>query len=266
MSVISNLGTSTEIEILKNVVNLMDDLSELTCDKNFFVVGKNAVLTQCIINSVVLTGQSIVCCCENGCIADANMLTRKYRDDIFFFLYIICYDRLIVSEPDNEKDIETMGKNILLWNNNNLSNLDTNMVLKAIAKIKMLNPAVEKYNLKITFLAIGRRLNNYVHGNGKKFYNYRVWKGNQEEYLKQLNSLLDDLKYITTVFLFLLILCAPYYVSSTDYVDCLESGDNPPAESQYWVAPFIEEFIKENIGLIDESCHAYLKENTCMQI
>lgn len=266
MPMISSSGIIKAVENLKKVVKLMDDLSELTADKNFFVVGENPVLTQCIINSAVFTGKSIICCCENGCIADANTLTRKYRDDIFFFLYIICYDRLIIEEPNNKKDIEVMKKNILLWNSNNLSNLNINMVLNAIGKIKMLNHAVEKYALQAAFLEIGRRLNNFVHGNGKKYYNYRVWQGTQEEYTKQLNSLIGDLKYITTVFLFLLFLCAPYYVSSTDYIDCLDIGDKPIADSQYWVAPFVEEFIKENIGLIDKSCYTYLKENTCMQI
>lgn len=75
----------------------------------------------------------------------------------------------------------------------------------------------------------------------------------------------DDMKYITVTFLFLLILCSPLSIMSTDYIDFLDFRENPPEDSQYWVAPFIEEFISKNINLIDENCHRYLKENTDMQ-
>ena len=39
----------------------------------------------------------------------------------------------------------------------------------------------------------------------------------------------------------------------------------PPEGSQYWVAPFITEFFRNNIELIDESCLEYLKDNTTME-
>ena len=41
--------------------------------------------------------------------------------------------------------------------------------------------------------------------------------------------------------------------------------DNSSIIYQYWVAPFIEQFILENINLIDENCYKYLLENTYMQ-
>ena len=61
-------------------------------------------------------------------------------------------------------------------------------------------------------------------------------------------------------------LCAPLYIMSTDYIDHLEFGLTPPDGSQYWVAPFVAEYIKSNIDLIDKSCYEYLKENTCMEL
>jgi len=66
-------------------------------------------------------------------------------------------------------------------------------------------------------------------------------------------------------FLFLLILCSPLSIMSTDYIDYLECGQTPPNDSQYWVAPFIEQFISEHSNLIDENCYKYLIENTSMQ-
>ena len=53
---------------------------------------------------------------------------------------------------------------------------------------------------------------------------------------------------------------------STDYIDHLEFGQTPPEGSQYWVAPFVVEFLKSNIEMIDENCYEYLKENTYMAL
>ena len=52
---------------------------------------------------------------------------------------------------------------------------------------------------------------------------------------------------------------------SEDDIDYLDFGETPPEGSQYWVAPFIIQFIEENISLIDDQCLAYLKNNTQMQ-
>ena len=39
----------------------------------------------------------------------------------------------------------------------------------------------------------------------------------------------------------------------------------PPEDSQYWVAPFITEFFRKNLDLIDKNGIAYLSEKTNMQ-
>ena len=54
-------------------------------------------------------------------------------------------------------------------------------------------------------------------------------------------------------------------IMSSDYIDSLELGLDPPANSQYWVAPFIENFFKNNLNLIDRSCLEYLREKTSME-
>lgn len=70
---------------------------------------------------------------------------------------------------------------------------------------------------------------------------------------------------ITITFLFLLILCLPLSIMSTDYEDYLDFNMEPPKGSQYWVAPFITDYIKNNIDLIDKSCMEYLKDNVLMK-
>ena len=62
------------------------------------------------------------------------------------------------------------------------------------------------------------------------------------------------------------MLSSPLATMSTDYIDYLDCGIQPPDGSQYWVAPFIQEFLVENESLISENCLQYLRDNTSMEI
>lgn len=85
------------------------------------------------------------------------------------------------------------------------------------------------------------------------------------EFLNALQSLTEDMRLITVTFLFLLTLCSPLSIMANDLLDYLECGLTPPEGAQYWVAPFIVEFFKNNLDLIDESCRKYLRDNTYME-
>ncbi len=58
------------------------------------------------LDSAVKTLNSVKCCCMFGSFSDANILARKYRDDLMMFLYIwdILINRKYVSE-EQIKDI-----------------------------------------------------------------------------------------------------------------------------------------------------------------
>ena len=158
-----------------------------------------------------------------------------------------------------------MEANIERWINNGLDDLHIGTVLQAIGQSPRVKDAVQKYKLKSYFDALGDRLNNYVHSNGVSFYNRNVnaYQGNALQ--KQLQALLQDIRSITITFLFLLTLCSPLSIMSTDYVDYLDCNETPPEGSQYWVAPFVTKFFKGNLDLIDESCMKYLRDNTLME-
>ena len=53
---------------------------------------------------------------------------------------------------------------------------------------------------------------------------------------------------------------------SCDYMDSLEFGDIPPEGAQYWVAPFVSDFLSKHKNVLDEKCDNYLREKTSMQI
>ncbi|MFQ7534199.1 MAG: hypothetical protein ACLRPT_03140 [Akkermansia muciniphila] len=55
-------------------------------------------------------------------------------------------------------------------------------------------------------------------------------------------------------------------MSSSDYIDYLECGMQPPENSQYWVAPFVQEALDEILAKHRPDIMQYLRQNTCMQI
>lgn len=257
-------------ENVKRIIRKMTEVEEFLRDFSFFSLERNLILCgtnvfslQNIMQSSELTVGSIVNCCEACCLADANTLLRKYRDDVFFYLYIVIYDtydKLQVTEQAAK-----VKANIERWLNNNLDDLSIGEVLKTIGQSPRLKEAVKKYKLQSYFDSIGNRLNDYVHSNGVSFYNRSVDSYQGDGLQKQMQVLLKDMCFITISFIFLLTLCSPLSIMSTDYVDYLDCHMTPPENSEYWVAPFVTTFFKSNIDLIDESCMEYLKDSTLME-
>ncbi len=253
------------ISEMQKVEKFLSDFGFLSFGRDFVLCGKHAFSLQTISTACELTLGSIISCCESGCMADAYSLLRKYRDDLFFYLYVVVYDACNKLEYDSQI-VTQMEKNIDQWINNDLDDLNISVVLKTIGQSPQVKDAVQKYKLKSYFDTIGNRLNDYVHSNGVSFYNRNVntYKGDRLQ--KQMRVLLKDMRFITISFLFLLTLCSPLSIMSTDYVDSLDCGLMPEKGSEYWVAPFVEKYIKENISLINQSCLNYLRDNTSMAL
>lgn len=248
---------------LHAVEKLVSDLGFLTFGRDYIVCGNRVISLQSIIVSAELTAGTIINCCECACIADAHTLLRKYRDDLFFYLYLVLFSE--AEKSGDSKSSASMEQNIINWMDGNLSNLRIQEILKAIGTSKQLQEAVKKYSLHKSFNQIGNRLNNFVHGNGQMYYNRNINAYRPGELERDFQSLINDAKYITVTFLFLLILCSPVFVMAFDYIDALDCGCTPPQDSMYWVAPFVEKFMKENISLIDSNCYQYLKDCSIMQ-
>lgn len=250
-------GCKKTIAEMRAVERFLSDFGVLSLGRNFVLCGKYTFSLQMISTASELTAGSIISCCESGCLADAYSLLRKYRDDLFFYLYIAIYDSC--NKIDGKSPaVNQMEANVERWIKNDLDDLHIGTVLQAIGQSSRARNAVQKYKLKSFFDALGDRLNNYVHSNGVAFYNRNAnaYQGNTLQ--KQLNALARDMRSITIIFLFLLALISPLSIMSTDYVDYLDCNMTPPDGAQYWVAPFVTAFFKSNFDLIDEGWMEYL--------
>lgn len=247
-------------------IRFMADFVDLLLGRTFIRVRECIIDLASIFQSLELTLCNLRHCCLHYCIADANTLLRKYRDDLFFSLYAAVYHEKELSGQNMEPDQTAMEKNLFDWVNGNLHDLHFGIVLKHIAGLSSVKEIVERYGLKARFNAIGDELNDYVHGNGINFYNGCFWKeSDTAEPIKRLRGISENLIKITVTFVLLAAICLPYYIMSTDYTDYLEAGQNPPDGSQYFVAPCVEQYLKNHLSLIDPGCYRYLQEKTTMK-
>lgn len=259
---------SSILHSLQNIATFLDDFGGLTYGRTVLLPPCKVFSLNRIWLSLTATFKNAVYCSNHYCLSDANILLRKYRDDLFFYLYMLLYSL----DPLNNQDPEYLEKeiNIRAWTENTLNNKKRRLlhseIMKSIGKNPLLQDAVKKHNLESMFKEIDSALNDYVHGNGYNYYNTPVYFEKDVVIKESLEELLLRARGITVTFVFLFALCAPYYIASTDYTDYLECGMDPPFDSQYYVAPFIKDFLNKNSKYLPGNCYHYLKNHVYMQL
>lgn len=247
--------------------NFLDNLSYGALGRDMVVL-RNTAGINCngILLSAVQTLESVRLCCGNCNFADAFTLLRKYRDDVFYYLYV----QVVTRSADLGKDFDKTPRNkdekkIFNWLHDQQEDLNINLVLKKIGMSEKVAPAIAKYHLKESFAEIGVRLNNFVHSNGVSFYNKLYTHYKADDSLSKICEELENIiEYITVSFVFIAVLVNPAIVMSEDYIEYLESGQTPPEDSQYWIYPFVETYFSKHKHCLDDKCNEYLKENTGM--
>ena len=252
---------------LKYSKQFMDQLSTLVFDRDIRTIRSacepRIIYTNQILLSAIQTIQSMILCVEYGNIADVHILMRKLRDDLFFYLYITaaCNNDLL-----NTHDLSEQEKYINDWTQNSLSQLTIKQVIQSIIDSDACKELSQKLNLDDELKKIGRILNNYTHGNGNLYYNRPFTHYNDSEIHQIAAEIIHMLKYILIIFFFLLTILCPGYIASSDYIDYLECSMTPIEGSQYWVAPFISDFLKANSDLLGKNALNYLREETNMEV
>lgn len=259
------LNIAESIKSIEDDISMMNYLSDLFCDKSFVRIDDKVINLFDLFQSVQLTLYSVFECYRHFCIADTYTLIRKYKDDLFFYLFLLVYS---VERNRNLEDVNIKNKEKIVrkWRTNKLNHINATQIFDLIKDSELVKEPVKTYKLEDSIKKIQRKLNNYVHCNGMKFTNGLLFKqlNNIQLVVEQLQEISEGVTYITVIFLFLLILCVPSFVMAFDYIDSLESGQTPIDGSQYFVAPFVVEYLNKHLDVLDSSCYQYLKDNTPM--
>lgn len=249
---------------LKKIKIFFEQLYILTFNQNFKAIHtSNGLVTldcYCILQSATQTFSSMLLCIEYGNIADSYVLLRKFRDDLFFYLYVL-------NTCANTKDIGSKDKKYITdWKSNELSNLNISEIIKQITTSRICDDFTKKYEIQAELKKISKTLNNYTYGNGPLYYNRPYSRYRDIELKQHIQELLHLTNYISVTFIFLLILISPICIMSDDYTSYLENDCTAPKGTQYLVAPFVEQFVKENKDFLGKASIEYLRTITNMSI
>lgn len=256
------------IETLTEVRDFFNELGYLTFGRDIFFYRRiGAISGNSILDSVTRTLESIRYCCMNANFADAYSLLRKYRDDLFYYVYLAAVtDKNDLTEYIEIEQLSEDEKNILNWVHNQQKNLYIGSVLRCIASHSSTKRAIQEFKLKESFDKLADQLNDYVHSNGPRFYNESFESlTEKKEEKNKCDNFCEETIFISVAFLFLIILINPVLVMSYDYMDYLDFGDIPPKEAQYWVAPFVSDFLNKYKDALDKKAIIYLRDKTGMQ-
>jgi len=157
---------------------------------------------------------------------------------------------------------------VIAWFNNSVSDLQRPIrkklefenYMKVLKQNDNINQILTEYNLQEYWETLRKRLNNYVHNNGISFASHNITAAidkNLRAHLKEINI---QTTYVASFFLVLLLMIESSLISSTDYIDHLDCNMQPPEDSQYFIAPFVQDFIDKKVSKIHPELKEYLKD------
>lgn len=107
---------------------------------------------------------------------------------------------------------------------------------------------------------IDKNSNNYVHANSRKCVQDN-FIDTLEVGKRCLDELTQNIKIVSIYFISLLLLTNSFLFMSSDYIDFLECNQQPPENSQYWIASIYQKYFDKYIHEISPELLEYLREN-----
>ncbi len=223
--------------------------------------------TKAIINldtygysSIKGTVDSICEILKKGRINDAYALIRKYYDSTFINIYANLYlqdnfsiDNFIVEKIDNwRKGTDTIPEYRVI-----------SRYIKESPKLKPISDLLKKDD---RYKKIRDRCNDNTHYN---FY-YNILLNDNEIHnpnrIKYLNTISFDMRALFIQHFAYIFYLNDHYFMSSDYIDSLDIGLIPEEDSQYLIAPFIQEVFTEIIEKYRPDIAKEIKKKTEMKL
>lgn len=175
-----------------------------------------------------------------GQINDVYALIRKYYDVIIINTYEII---LLKTEISIENFIVEKIDKWLKGKEKLPRFKEMNELIEKCEDLKSINRIFNKDN---RYKHIRDRCNDHTHSNYFQYMqlNSKINVQNAKVYVDMINTDLLDLLVLHFGYLFTL---NGHYMASSDYIDCLELNVKPVEDSQYWVAPFVQDFFDKYI-------------------
>lgn len=245
---------------LKTYSDFYDSLSFSTM--NWMSQGTKAILNldTYTFSSIKGTINSINEILKKGRINDAYALIRKYYDSTLINIYSNLYlqdhfsiDNFIVEKIDNwRKGTDTIPEFRVI-----------SRYIKESLKLQPINELLKKDD---RYKKIRDRCNNNTHYN---FYHNVMLNDNEifnPNRIKYLDAISFDMCALFIQHFAYIFYLNDHFFMSGDYVDSLELGITPEEDSQYWVAPFIQEIFDKIVRIKRPDIADEIKKNTDMNL
>jgi hypothetical protein len=227
---------------------------------SFCSTGTNAIcnIDSYVYSSIQGTLESIREILNKGRINDAYALLRKYYDSTIINVYSNLY----------LKDHFSIENFVVDKINNWLKGKDQLPEYRVMSDYIRKSDKVAAINnllyMDDRYKKIRDRCNDHTHYNF--FYNVllndnEIHLGNRLQVLDAFSADARDVFILHLAYLFFL---NDHYMTSSDYLDSLECGMTPVQDSQYWVAPFIQEVFDDIVAKQRPDIAATIKQYTCM--
>jgi len=241
--------------------------AEFYKDLAFLVMGWVTQGTTSLINidtyvysSIQGTLESINDILIKGRINDAYALLRKYYDSAIINIYTNLY-------LDDNFSIENFVVNkINDWLHGKEQLPEYRVMSDYIRKAEKLAEINELLNKDNRYKNIRERCNDHTHYN---FYKNLLLNDNEiylENRIAVLSVFSKDLENLFILHLSYLFYLNDKYMMSSDYVDSLDLGITPEEDSQYFVAPFIQEIFDKVIKISRMDLAIAIKNHTAMKL
>ena len=213
-----------------------------------------------VFSSIQGTLTSIQMILRDGRINDAYALLRKFYDSATINIYSNLYledhfgiDNFIVEQIDNWLKGKTQLPNYRIMS-------------QYIRSSSRLAPITDVLFADDRYKRLRNRCNDHTHYN---FYR-NVLLNDNEIRLPERGQALDEFsKDVRDVFILHIsyLFCAKEnYMMSSDHVDALECGMTPEHDSQYWVAPFVQDAFDHTLAKYRPEVVAAIRRHTSMHL
>jgi len=213
-----------------------------------------------VYSSIQGTLDSIKDILVKGRINDSYALLRKYHDSVI----INVYSNLYLDDNFSIENFVVEKINNWLHGKEQLPEYRVmSDYIRKSEKLAKVNALLYKDN---TYKEIRDRCNDHTHYN---FYRNLLLNDN-EIYLKNrlgiLNIFSKDLENLFILHFTYLFYLKDHYMMSSDYIDSMDLGLTPEEDSQYLVAPFIQEIFDKIIKKNRIDLALEIKGNTLMKL
>lgn len=242
---------------IRKYIEFYESLSFLICDRLSPGVS-NMLFDTYLIRSMQSTLESIEMLLKAKKINDAYALMRKYYDATDLSIYVHLYlDENSSLEKWKVKEVDD-------WLKGKARLPDGGKIYNYLKQSQRLQP-IRQILGKKNYEKIRERCNDHMHYN----YYFNVMLNNSSvilERIDHLDTFSTDLHQIFVRHISYLFLVKDGYMMSTDYVDYMDVGGQPPEGTEYLVAPFIQDMFNEAFLPHDIELYKELKKHISLQL